>query len=78
MYKYVLLYSKRCNIIITDEIGRKCPNRNCRDQNYGYIKQVDKTFALSDHTASLTGIRMTSKLFEKITEIKVRIHFQIY
>ncbi|CAF0835349.1 unnamed protein product [Brachionus calyciflorus] len=54
---------KRCELAINLK-SKKCPNQNCKNQDLGYKKIVDKTFSLSDHTSTLSGVKLNPKLFE--------------
>ncbi|RNA02466.1 meiosis-specific with OB domain-containing [Brachionus plicatilis] len=56
---------KRCNLDV-QAISKKCPNQNCKDQDFGYIKLVNRKLTLSDHTSSLSGVGVSGKIFESM------------
>lgn len=41
--------------------------------NYGTITQIDTPMSLSDHTSTISNVRMGVKLFQKIFEVKFQL-----
>ena len=52
---------------------RICPNKNCKDSTLGYKKRLDFSIEISDKSTTLGNVKVSAKVFEKITQLTVRI-----
>lgn len=64
--------------MIVDIYDKECLNKNCNDKNYGYFKNVNALFKISDHTSTLPSVKMTTSLFEKIIGFTVNMKIIFY